>query len=259
MGLLGIGYRWEAAMIDRVCPGCGTDARDNNYCPKCGLSLAQQAELPSRQQWEANRAEQAEPAPREKEAQLPGSAPSGATAEDAGEGDPVTVAAAVARVRRWWNAVGTRTKRSAIGGAALLALAVVVVVVVASGGGSKSSVAGSGAANGPSADSAVSEPSAAQVCAAAWNSEASQLDLQMAAGFSAGEGGEAAAGYESADPSLCLVTFAHGSGEYATVMQFDQEPGGGGFEQGADGTAAMLPGDWAWNATAGSGGTMSAS
>lgn len=43
-------------MSDLVCPRCGAVAAENEYCSTCGLHLAQQPELPTRERWEARQA-----------------------------------------------------------------------------------------------------------------------------------------------------------------------------------------------------------
>jgi hypothetical protein len=44
--------RATGAARDRVCPRCGSAAEQHEYCQTCGLHLFEQAELPTRQQWE---------------------------------------------------------------------------------------------------------------------------------------------------------------------------------------------------------------
>lgn len=44
------------ARDDLVCPRCGEPAGQNEYCQTCGLRLWEQAELPTRGEWEARRA-----------------------------------------------------------------------------------------------------------------------------------------------------------------------------------------------------------
>ena len=39
-------------MEARVCPRCGNDAGDHEYCSTCGLHLWEQPELPTRSEWE---------------------------------------------------------------------------------------------------------------------------------------------------------------------------------------------------------------
>lgn len=43
----------------RVCPRCGSEAHEQEYCQTCGLHLTQQAELPTRAQWEESQADDA--------------------------------------------------------------------------------------------------------------------------------------------------------------------------------------------------------
>jgi hypothetical protein len=48
---------------ERVCPRCGTAARDKRFCASCGLNLGIQPELPSRAEWEAGAATKASALP----------------------------------------------------------------------------------------------------------------------------------------------------------------------------------------------------
>lgn len=43
----------------RVCPRCGDEAEQSEYCGTCGLHLFAQSELPTRKEWEASRHGQA--------------------------------------------------------------------------------------------------------------------------------------------------------------------------------------------------------
>ena len=250
MAWRGRGSSRMADGTDRVCPGCGTAAGENDYCSKCGFHLAEEPELPTREEWETRDAAHGErpevvtaPTPWTGGGSEAGQA-HGSTAQGASGGPGRSI-------RERWSALGTTTKRSIVSGSAIVIVGVIVILAISGGGGSSgSSNTGSGGSNvGNSA-------SAAQVCASAWNSEASQLDRQLVSSFARAGVGRAAAGYESADPSLCLITFANSSDQYAAVMQFNQQPGGGGFVQGATGSAAELPGNWVWNATANSDGTV---
>ena len=36
----------------RVCPRCGSEAGQNEYCSTCGLHLWEEPELPTRKEWE---------------------------------------------------------------------------------------------------------------------------------------------------------------------------------------------------------------
>lgn len=243
------------SVTHRFCPECGTPAGDNNYCSECGFHLK---ESEPRDEGEARQA----PTPDTPYAQA---ATTGGGGVDGGgqttEADAPRAMAgdrpATPGIRKRWTALGTTARRSIVAGGALLVVVAVVAVVLATSGGGNNSPA-SNAGSSESGSNVSSAQSDAQVCAGAWNSEASQIDRQIASSFISG-GGQAAAGYEASDPSLCLITFSRGTGAYAAIMQFNQEPGGGGFVQGAGGSAAQLPGNWVWNATVNSNGTVSAS
>lgn len=248
-----------AGVTERVCPRCGTAAGDNDYCSKCGLHLAEEAELPTREQWEARQAEQGETAAAHPRANLmaepwspaeSGDVVSDPTQSGGGESGRGTI-------REHWSALGKTAKRSIVSGAAVVVVVVIVLLATSGGGGSPGTSSSAGNAGSDAGSAGSNTPTDAQVCASRWNSEASQLDRQMASSFAGGSGGSAAAGYEASDPSSCLITFSRGTGQYAAIMQFNEQ--GGAFVQGAAGTAAQLPGNWVWNATANSDGTVRAS
>jgi len=242
-------------VTERVCPRCGTAAGDNDYCSKCGFHLAEEAELPTKGQWEARQAEQEASG-----GAASATSPSGEPAVPAGEGvaeSDTAQRAGGARsrgVRERWIALGTTGKRSIASGTAIVVVVVIVLVATSGGGSSPASLSNTGNTGSSSTGNSGSSSllSAAQTCAAEWNSESSQQDRALPSTNS--QGGRVAIGFSAADPSLCTVTFDSAQGFF---VQFNQEPGGI-FTQGAEGPDAELPGDMQWNATVSSTGTVTA-
>lgn len=104
-------------MSERVCPRCGTVATGNDYCSQCGLHLAQQFELPTREEWVAEHG------------------------ESAGQGVGVDPVGAPSARSRSASPAGRPGRRLAIGGAAaavVVAAAIIVVVLMTGGGGGTS-------------------------------------------------------------------------------------------------------------------------
>lgn len=101
---------------DRVCPSCGSRAGSQVFCAACGLNLTTVPQLPSRGEWQDQRAAQAE-----------SDADQGSgRAEPEHAAEPSSVAGWVRR-RSW-----------VIGGAVLAVAAIIVVVIATTGGGSLS-------------------------------------------------------------------------------------------------------------------------
>ena len=118
----------------RVCPRCGGDAGEHQFCPVCGLRLVEQGELPTRAQWERDVA--AKPWP----------GPGGDTGAE--EGETVARAQAQAEPVEALGAEQREPDRAVSGpssrgrtvlevGVPLLVLAVLAYILFAPGGGSK--------------------------------------------------------------------------------------------------------------------------
>jgi ribosomal protein L37E len=230
---------------DRVCPRCGTLAGENDYCSKCGFHLAQEPELPTKEQWEARQTEASQAPQTDAGSTVSASGGAEAGSRNGGDGEPPGHG-----LQERWGALGTTAKRFILAGAGVVVVVVVVLIATSGGGGSPatSSNTGNTGANTGNSGSTVSD---AQICAERWNSEASELEKQQAGQFATEGGtstGRAAAGYEASNPGSCLITVGNGSSTTTgAFMQFNESSGV--FTQGATGVDQQLPGDWVWNAS----------
>jgi hypothetical protein len=107
-----------------VCPRCGTDAESHRFCPTCGLTLAEQGELPTRAQWARRIAETPWPG---------GASPPAGGAPPAGGGQP----APASGVRERWEAQPAWLRSLLEVGLPVLAIAAIAVVVFTSHGSKK--------------------------------------------------------------------------------------------------------------------------
>lgn len=205
----------------RVCPRCGEVAAENEYCSTCGLHLFEQAELPTRRQWE-ERKTSAEP-----QAALPPTA---------------------------HEPVGFQPRRLVPLLAVLAAVAVVSVGATILSGGEDSNPEVS---RDESSDVDVDPgPTVAEECIGRWNLGATANAKRMIGGFARSLRGQAAPTYVDADldadlPDRCLITVAQPDlGQAGVVVQFLEKSGGVfDFPAGGTGSIPELPASSkAWNA-----------
>lgn len=138
----------------RVCPRCGSEDTQHQYCGSCGLHLIEQPELPTRAEWEERQAAPApEPAP---------PASSGPWSK------------AFAGVSSWLQGLGTAQK-------VIVGLVVVVVVAIAAPIAIIATSGGDDANRTGSSDVAPVEsaPSDAETCVDRWNSGATESAKQL--------------------------------------------------------------------------------
>jgi hypothetical protein len=139
------------SITERVCPRCGTVPRaDHKYCGNCGLDLAAQFELPSRQEWRAQHATlTTEPYSR------------GTPAPPSGPEDPEQSSTEQASPSHSAGASAGR-KRLILAGAALVVIAVVAVAAAPGGGGGSPNGGGVGSSSASRATaSTTASPSSA--------------------------------------------------------------------------------------------------
>lgn len=98
-----------------VCPRCGSPATGSEYCGTCGLHLAEQDELPTRERWE----------------QRPGK---WSQSPDPGSPRGAGPSPSLATWRARWTALPSRWRAGALAVSALL-LVLAVTVIATSGGG----------------------------------------------------------------------------------------------------------------------------
>jgi hypothetical protein len=100
--------------MTRVCPACGSPAKDQRFCGECGLNLGAEPRIPTREEWEAR--------------QQPGEAPH----QPAHRGRAQQSQISTQDIMRWFRGLSARA-RAAIGLAIVAVIAGLVVAVVASG------------------------------------------------------------------------------------------------------------------------------
>jgi hypothetical protein len=178
----------------RVCPRCGSEACEHEYCHTCGLHLFAQPELPTRQKWEEGQSER-------RDEHLDG--------------------AGKATLGGWWNRRPTWQRF-----AMLLApiLIVVMIAAIASGGGDKSTRGSGGDAGEPAVDSG---PPPEQRCVDLFNDPSSPgpgliESLQSSADV------YVAVGFAASFPDKCLVDVYAPNLDVA-FEYLEGGPGGRGF------------------------------
>lgn len=204
----------------RVCPRCGKEAGNSEYCQTCGLHLWAQAELPTHAQWEAG------------EARLQGGK------IGFGQRSP----------RDWWN---RRTPREKVLIPVVAALAICGIAIAAAGSG------GGGKAD-PADDSTEvtvnAGPPPEQGCIDSWNATPPEDNFGKT-WIQLEEETYAAVGFSADFPDQCLVTLAVPRIDQATQVQ-ETNPGEWTW-QGNSSVSQIPVSAKQWNATRSSDGSLS--
>lgn len=217
----------------RVCPRCGSEAGEHEYCQTCGLHLTEQPELPTREQWEAK------------------------TIEDAARGGPGAVQqepSPLTALRHRWTSANRGTRLLSVFVAAVALAA--VVMIAALGDESEEATPSLASEDGLPEDG----PAPEQGCVDLWNNGDGN-HISRIERFAEG-GGEvlASVGYSAEFRDRCLVTVVVVDQITSPTFQFMESRGdvGGPFRELGYGRVTDFPESARqYNATVAPDGTLS--